>query len=125
MRRIFLIDCPGVVYPSEDSETDIVLKGVVSIGSFLTILFSFGGNPESLCHSSFRRQSGVSLSSQMQKHDAEQNRLLSTQPASGGRGAVGYLVSVILQQYVVSTWDPKGSRACLCLVIIHLCGFMD
>lgn len=31
MRRIFLIDCPGVVYPSEDSETDIVLKGVVSI----------------------------------------------------------------------------------------------
>ncbi|XP_017365244.1 nucleolar GTP-binding protein 2 isoform X5 [Cebus imitator] len=28
MRRIFLIDCPGVVYPSEDSETDIVLKGV-------------------------------------------------------------------------------------------------
>lgn len=31
MRRIFLIDCPGVVYPSEDSETDIVLKGVVCI----------------------------------------------------------------------------------------------
>lgn len=31
MRRIFLIDCPGVVYPSEDSETDIVLKGVVSV----------------------------------------------------------------------------------------------
>lgn len=31
MRRIFLIDCPGVVYPSEDSETDIVLKGVVGI----------------------------------------------------------------------------------------------
>lgn len=31
MRRIFLIDCPGVVYPSGDSETDIVLKGVVRI----------------------------------------------------------------------------------------------
>lgn len=31
MRRIFLIDCPGVVYPSEDSESDIVLKGVVSL----------------------------------------------------------------------------------------------
>lgn len=31
MRRIFLIDCPGVVYPSGDSETDIVLKGVVCI----------------------------------------------------------------------------------------------
>lgn len=30
-KRIFLIDCPGVVYPSkEDSDTDIVLKGVVS-----------------------------------------------------------------------------------------------
>ncbi|XP_024410353.2 nucleolar GTP-binding protein 2 [Desmodus rotundus] len=31
MRRIFLIDCPGVVYPSEDSETDTVLKGVVQV----------------------------------------------------------------------------------------------
>lgn len=31
MRRIFLVDCPGVVYPSKDSETDIVLKGVVRI----------------------------------------------------------------------------------------------
>uniref|UniRef100_A0A673FZ72 Nucleolar GTP-binding protein 2 n=1 Tax=Sinocyclocheilus rhinocerous TaxID=307959 RepID=A0A673FZ72_9TELE len=31
MRRIFLIDCPGVVYPSDDSETDIVLKGVVQV----------------------------------------------------------------------------------------------
>uniref|UniRef100_A0A3P9H6T1 Nucleolar GTP-binding protein 2 n=1 Tax=Oryzias latipes TaxID=8090 RepID=A0A3P9H6T1_ORYLA len=31
MRRIFLIDCPGVVYPSEDSEPDIVLKGVVQV----------------------------------------------------------------------------------------------
>merc|ERR1712178_182920 len=30
-RRIFLIDCPGVVYPTGDSETDIVLKGVVRI----------------------------------------------------------------------------------------------
>lgn len=34
MRRIFLIDCPGVVYPSEDSESDIVLKGVVSFFHF-------------------------------------------------------------------------------------------
>ena len=31
MRRIYLIDCPGVVYPSADSETDIVLKGVVRV----------------------------------------------------------------------------------------------
>lgn len=31
MRRIFLIDCPGVVYPTGDSETDIVLKSVVRV----------------------------------------------------------------------------------------------
>ncbi|CAB3977679.1 Nucleolar GTP-binding 2 [Paramuricea clavata] len=31
MRRIYLIDCPGVVYPSGDSPTDIVLKGVVRV----------------------------------------------------------------------------------------------
>ncbi|ORX82084.1 NGP1NT-domain-containing protein [Basidiobolus meristosporus CBS 931.73] len=32
MKRIYLIDCPGVVHPStEDTETDIVLKGVVRI----------------------------------------------------------------------------------------------
>ncbi|GAA0175354.1 hypothetical protein LIER_28543 [Lithospermum erythrorhizon] len=30
-KRIFLIDCPGVVYPNNDSETDIVLKGVVRV----------------------------------------------------------------------------------------------
>ena len=29
MKRIYLIDCPGVVYPTGDSEADIVLKGVV------------------------------------------------------------------------------------------------
>lgn len=31
MRRIFLIDCPGVVYPSGDTETDLVLKSVVRV----------------------------------------------------------------------------------------------
>ncbi|KAJ9079458.1 GTPase required for pre-60S ribosomal subunit nuclear export and maturation [Entomophthora muscae] len=32
MKRIYMIDCPGIVHPStEDSETDIVLKGVVRI----------------------------------------------------------------------------------------------
>jgi len=31
MKRIFLIDCPGVVYPTGDSETDTVLKGVVRV----------------------------------------------------------------------------------------------
>ncbi|KAK9266209.1 hypothetical protein L1049_025373 [Liquidambar formosana] len=30
-KRIFLIDCPGVVYQSSDTETDIVLKGVVRV----------------------------------------------------------------------------------------------
>ncbi|KAK6785471.1 hypothetical protein RDI58_018926 [Solanum bulbocastanum] len=32
-KRIFLIDCPGVVYQNHDSETDIVLKGVGKIGN--------------------------------------------------------------------------------------------
>ena len=31
MKKIYLIDCPGIVYPSEDTEVDIVLKGVVRI----------------------------------------------------------------------------------------------
>jgi len=31
MRRIFLIDCPGVVYPVGHSETDSILKGVVRV----------------------------------------------------------------------------------------------
>ncbi|KAK1266508.1 hypothetical protein QJS04_geneDACA000498 [Acorus gramineus] len=30
-KKIFLIDCPGVVYQNSDSETDIVLKGVVRV----------------------------------------------------------------------------------------------
>lgn len=36
-KRIFLIDCPGVVYQNKDSETDIVLKGVVCISYFSLI----------------------------------------------------------------------------------------
>jgi nuclear GTP-binding protein len=31
MKRIFLIDCPGIVYPADDDETEIVLKGVVRV----------------------------------------------------------------------------------------------
>lgn len=31
MRRVFLIDCPGVVYPTGETETDIILKGVVHV----------------------------------------------------------------------------------------------
>ncbi|TYI85018.1 hypothetical protein E1A91_D05G408700v1 [Gossypium mustelinum] len=30
-KRIYLIDCPGVVYQNSDTETDIVLKGVVRV----------------------------------------------------------------------------------------------
>ncbi|VDD96360.1 unnamed protein product, partial [Enterobius vermicularis] len=31
MKRIYLIDCPGVVYPQGDSETQLVLKGIVRV----------------------------------------------------------------------------------------------
>jgi nuclear GTP-binding protein len=31
MKRIYLIDCPGVVYPVGDSDTDLVLKGVIRV----------------------------------------------------------------------------------------------
>lgn len=31
MRRIYLIDCPGVVYPSSETDTEKVLKGVVRV----------------------------------------------------------------------------------------------
>jgi len=37
MKRIYLIDCPGIVPPSiEDTETDIVLKGVVRVENLKT-----------------------------------------------------------------------------------------
>jgi len=32
MKRVYLIDCPGVVYPSGDTEADIVLKGALLWG---------------------------------------------------------------------------------------------
>ncbi|KAK9748366.1 hypothetical protein RND81_02G052700 [Saponaria officinalis] len=32
-KKIFLIDCPGVVYHNSDTETDIVLKGVVRVSN--------------------------------------------------------------------------------------------
>uniref|UniRef100_A0AC35TRC2 Nucleolar GTP-binding protein 2 n=1 Tax=Rhabditophanes sp. KR3021 TaxID=114890 RepID=A0AC35TRC2_9BILA len=31
MNKIYLVDCPGVVYPQGDTETDIILKGVVRV----------------------------------------------------------------------------------------------
>jgi nuclear GTP-binding protein len=36
MRRIYLVDCPGVVYPQGDTEEEIVLKGVVRIEKLKT-----------------------------------------------------------------------------------------
>lgn len=38
MKRIFLIDCPGVVYnKNDDDQTDIVLKGVVRVENLVRI----------------------------------------------------------------------------------------
>lgn len=76
MRRIFLIDCPGVVYPSEDSETDIVLKGVVSTLVRGGSLFAFEGSVlwgalEASAFHPFSRQFGVRL----EGHDTEQGGL--------------------------------------------------
>lgn len=31
MKRVYLIDCPGVVYSSGDDESQLVLKGVVRV----------------------------------------------------------------------------------------------
>jgi len=31
LRRIYMIDCPGVVYPQGDGETELILKGVVRV----------------------------------------------------------------------------------------------
>ena len=42
MKRIFLIDCPGVVYnKTDDSETDIVLKGVVRVENLVSLSFIY------------------------------------------------------------------------------------
>ncbi|KAJ3297900.1 GTPase required for pre-60S ribosomal subunit nuclear export and maturation [Rhizoclosmatium sp. JEL0117] len=36
MKRIYLIDCPGIVYPDpSDTETDIILKGVVRVENII------------------------------------------------------------------------------------------
>ena len=38
LQRIFLIDCPGVVYnKTDDTETDIVLKGVVRVENLVRL----------------------------------------------------------------------------------------
>lgn len=36
MKRIYLIDCPGVVYPTGETETETVLKGVVRVENIKT-----------------------------------------------------------------------------------------
>lgn len=42
MKRIFLIDCPGVVYnKTDDSETDAVLKGVVRVENLVRYLVAW------------------------------------------------------------------------------------
>ena len=39
MKRIFLIDCPGIVYnKNDDDQTDIVLKGVVRVENLVRLL---------------------------------------------------------------------------------------
>lgn len=119
MRRIFLIDCPGVVYPSEDSETDIVLKGVVCIWSS-QFCFHFGGALRAFATP--RSEGSLGSACVTRRRNMMLNRAASfplSLPQEVER-LWAYLVSVILQQYVVSTWDPEGSRACLCLVIIHV-----
>lgn len=34
LKSIYLIDCPGVVYPEGDTEAEMVMKGVVSFVPF-------------------------------------------------------------------------------------------
>lgn len=45
-KRIFLIDCPGVVYQNSDTETDIVLKGVVSKSLSLLPYYTIFTDPD-------------------------------------------------------------------------------
>lgn len=131
MRRIFLIDCPGVVYPSEDSETDIVLKGVVSTLVLTGSWFAFWGKRSVgdtgyLCFS-LPLEDSLGQAVLPNFRNMMLNRAPSPFPLSLFEELVepwAYLVNVIPQkEFVVYTWDPKGSRACLCLVTIHLCGF--
>ena len=46
MKRIFLIDCPGVVYSgSGDTDTDAVLKGVVRVENLVRVAFILWPKP--------------------------------------------------------------------------------
>ena len=42
MRRIYLVDCPGVVYPSAETDAEKVLKGVVRVENVqVNFLFNY------------------------------------------------------------------------------------
>ena len=63
MKRIYLIDCPGIVYPAGDTETELVLKGVVSgtqnlvtVSLSITSRACFHVSGSEAGHSSVRRQ---------------------------------------------------------------------
>lgn len=89
MRRIFLIDCPGVVYPSEDSETDIVLKGVVSIlvpgGSLPSRGACCGELWRPLLFTRSAGTLGSACLARLEEHDTEQGGLsVPLQPVGGG-----------------------------------------
>ena len=55
MKKIFLIDCPGVVYhKTDDSDTQAVLKGVVRVENLVSLLLAQAllsdlSNPKALC----------------------------------------------------------------------------
>lgn len=118
MRRIFLIDCPGVVYPSEDSETDIVLKGVVSIfgsgGLFVCSLRGAfrGGVSDTFAFHSLGRQFGVSLSGQTSGTRRSAGRpLRSTGGCLGGLWSRGRICSVSSHSRVCSAHTaPRGKQ---------------
>ena len=43
MNNLFLIDCPGVVYPYGATPTDMVLKGVVRDAIFMILIIRMEG----------------------------------------------------------------------------------
>lgn len=61
MKRIYLIDCPGVVYgTSNDTETDIILKGVVRVENVENVQEHITGLLERVKKEYMERTYGVS-----------------------------------------------------------------
>jgi nuclear GTP-binding protein len=61
MKRIYLIDCPGVVYgSSHDTETDIILKGVVRVENVENVQEHITGLLERVKKEYMERTYGVS-----------------------------------------------------------------